>query len=143
MFHIFEVSALPLRHRAFISAVVTLIVAVMTMGFLAGVAPRLGTAFARDAAVRTMRSGQRQPHGQLPHASDHHGPPGGPASDSVDAAAGWAENATSAPPTPDAVVDAPARPSPALQEPPVAASTIIMVRTGTTPRPGGRAPPSS
>lgn len=139
----FEVSILPFRHRAPVSAVLTLTVAVMTMGFLAGVAPGLGTAFARDAAVRTIRSGQRPPHGQLPHGSDHHGPPGGPASDSVAAAAGWAENATYAPPAPDAVVDAPAQPSPALQEPPVASSVLITVRTGSTPRSGGRAPPSS
>jgi len=120
-----------------------LIVAAVTLGFLAGIAPRPGTAFARDAAVRTTRSGQRQPHGQLPHGSDHHDPSGGPASGSVEAAVGRAENATYAPPTSDAVVDAPAQPSPALREPPVAASAIITVRSGATPRPGGRAPPSS
>ena len=142
MFHM-EISALPSRHRASVSAVLTLIVAVTTTGILAGVAPRLGTAFAPDAAVRTTRSGQRQPDGQLPHGSEHHGPPGGPASGRVDAAVGRAENATYAPPTPDAVVDAPAQPSPALREPPIPASALLTVRTGAAPRPGGRAPPSS
>ncbi|MGE3955467.1 MAG: hypothetical protein AB7H96_02015 [Vicinamibacterales bacterium] len=139
MSHMLEVSASTSRGRASVSTVLAAVVAVMTMGFLAGVAPRLCTALARDAAVRTTRSGQRQ--AQEPHGAEHHGPPGEPAAGSFDAADRQADNATHAPPTPDAALDGPTLPALSGRLLPVTASTVLGIRAGRTTRPGGRAPP--
>lgn len=135
-----EVSTSASRVRASFSVVVTAIVTLLTMSVLSGVAPRLCTAVARDAAVRSTRPGHRQALESAAHTLDLYEHAGSAAIRNVDERDAQPDHTKQLTHPPAAVLNAGTLLN-SFDDAPASRAQMVRIDSSLAPRADGRAPP--